>query len=48
MAVAARIGDYLVREGDVTFRAGTIDRTAAAFRRDLSPPDTFGHGMPVR
>ncbi len=48
MALAARIGDYLVREGDATFRAGTIDRTAAAFRRDLSPPDTFGHGMPVR
>ncbi|MDQ6944404.1 MAG: GMC family oxidoreductase, partial [Candidatus Eremiobacteraeota bacterium] len=46
MALAARIGDYLSREGDAIFAGGKRNMEKPVIRRDLSPPDTWGHGMP--
>ncbi|MFY9739847.1 MAG: GMC family oxidoreductase [Candidatus Cybelea sp.] len=46
MALSARIADYLVREGDDIFASGARNMEPPPFRRDLSPPDTWGHGMP--
>ncbi|MDQ6943706.1 MAG: GMC family oxidoreductase [Candidatus Eremiobacteraeota bacterium] len=46
MALAARIGDYLAREGNDIFVAGKRNIEKPAVRLDLSPPDTWGHGMP--
>jgi len=47
MALAARIGDYLIAQGGDVLR-DTEKRTMQAppMRKDLSPPDTWGHGMP--
>lgn len=46
MSLAARIGDYLAAEGDAIFRSGKRNMQKPPMRRDLSPPDTWGHGMP--
>lgn len=46
MALAARIADYLIKQGDAIFTSEARCADAPPFRRDLSPPDTWGHGMP--
>src|SRR5665213_175822 len=46
-ALAARTADYLIAQGDSVFNSDKRDMTAPKFRRDLSPPDTWGHGMPT-
>ena len=48
-ALAERTADYLVHRGDAIFRRTPRPpgpEEAPPIRRDLSPPDTFGHGMP--
>ena len=48
-SLAARTADYLIDRGDAIFRRSPRPRgseEAPPIRRDLSPPDTFGHGMP--
>jgi choline dehydrogenase-like flavoprotein len=47
MANAARIGDYLIAQGDAIFATDRRSMEPPAMRRDLSPPDTWGHGMPT-
>ncbi|MBV9505906.1 MAG: GMC family oxidoreductase, partial [Acidobacteriia bacterium] len=47
MAMAARIGDYLISQGDTIFTTNRRSIEPPKMRRDLSPPDTWGHGMPV-
>ena len=47
MALAARIGDYLIAQGETIFSSDRREMTAPKIRRDLSPPDTWGHGMPT-
>jgi choline dehydrogenase-like flavoprotein len=46
MALAARLGDYLRTQGDAIFTTDRRDPTTSAIRRELAPPDTWGHGMP--
>jgi choline dehydrogenase-like flavoprotein len=46
MALAARTADYLVAQGDTIFTSDRRCLETPAMRRDLSPPDTWGHGMP--
>jgi choline dehydrogenase-like flavoprotein len=46
MSLAARIADYLSAEGDAIFKPGKRNMQKPPMRRDLSPPDTWGHGMP--
>ncbi len=46
MALAARCADYLIAQGASIFTAGRRDTQRAPVRRDLSPPETAGHGMP--
>jgi choline dehydrogenase-like flavoprotein len=46
MALAARIADYLIAEGDEIFKSRRRHIENPPMRRDLSPPDTWGHGMP--
>jgi len=46
MALAARIGDYLIAEGANAYRRDGRSRAPVTVRADLSPPDTHGHGMP--
>jgi choline dehydrogenase-like flavoprotein len=45
MALAARIADHLIRAGDDVFQVARIPMQATPIRHDLSPPDTWGHGM---
>lgn len=45
MALAARIADYLITQGDAIFAPGRDMRTSP-IRRELAPPDTWGHGAP--
>lgn len=47
MALAARIGDYLISQGDAVFSSDRHNLEAPRIRYDLSPPDTWGHGMPT-
>ncbi len=47
MAIAARTADYLIEQGDAIFSSDRRDMRPPKFRRDLSPPDTWGHGMPA-
>jgi choline dehydrogenase-like flavoprotein len=47
MAIAARIADYLIAQGDAIFSSDRRDRQTPPMRRDLSPPDTWGHGLPT-
>lgn len=46
MALAAHTADYLIREGDAIFKSDSRNLQPPPMRRDLSPPDTWGHGMP--
>ncbi len=46
MALAARIGDYLISEGAEVFASQQRNMQTSAIRRNLSPADTWGHGMP--
>ena len=46
MALAARIADYMIKQGDRIFSSDARDMEKPPMRRDLSPPDTWGHGMP--
>jgi choline dehydrogenase-like flavoprotein len=46
MALAARTADYLIREGNEVFTSHKPNNQKPPLRRDLSPPDTWGHGMP--
>ena len=45
MALAARIADHLVCAGEDVFRAQRVAMRRTSIRYDLSPPDTWGHGM---
>jgi choline dehydrogenase-like flavoprotein len=45
MTLAARTADYLISQGDAIFTSGRRSTEAPPMRRDLSPPDTWGHGM---
>jgi choline dehydrogenase-like flavoprotein len=45
-ALAARTADYLIAQGEAIFTSGQISREAPPVRRDLSPPATWGHGVP--
>lgn len=47
MAIAARTADYLIAQGVSIFESDRRDMRAPGVRRDLSPPDTWGHGMPT-
>ncbi len=47
MAIAARTADYLIAQGSAIFTSSRRDMEAPKVRRDLSPPDTWGHGMPA-
>lgn len=46
MSLSARIADYLVREGNDIFATEKRNMEKPSIRYDLSPPDTWGHGMP--
>jgi choline dehydrogenase-like flavoprotein len=46
MALAARIADYMIRQGSQIFSSNQRNMEQPPMRRDLSPPDTWGHGMP--
>ena len=46
MSLAARAADYLITEGDKIFMSQKRNMQKPPMRRDLSPPDTRGHGMP--
>lgn len=46
MALAARIGDYAIQQGSRIFNSEDRSMEPPSMRRDLSPPDTWGHGMP--
>ncbi len=45
-ALAARTADYLIAEGRDAIAERRRDRGPPPVRRDLSPPDTFGVGVP--
>lgn len=47
MALAARIGDHLVAAGDAVFARGRAPIERVSIRHDLSPPDTWGHGIGI-
>jgi hypothetical protein len=46
MALAARIGDYLIQQNSHVLNHHDRSMDPGPIRRDLSPPDTWGHGMP--
>jgi choline dehydrogenase-like flavoprotein len=46
MALAARAAAYLIREGAAVFTSEERNIQKPPMRRDLSPLDTWGHGMP--
>ena len=46
MALAARIADYLITQGSDIFESRKRDMRTSAIRRNLAPPDTWGHGAP--
>ena len=45
-ALAARTADYLISQGDAIFTSDRRDMTQPTIRRELAPPDTWGHGVP--
>jgi len=47
MALAARIADYMIAQGDRIFTSDRCDMEPPPTRRDLAPPHTWGHGMPT-
>jgi choline dehydrogenase-like flavoprotein len=44
-ALAARTADYLIEQGEAVF-TGKRNLARPRMRRDLAPPDTWGHGVP--
>jgi choline dehydrogenase-like flavoprotein len=46
-ALAARTADYLVSQGETIFTSDKRDMTPPPLRRNLAPPATWGHGIPV-
>jgi choline dehydrogenase-like flavoprotein len=46
-ALAARTADYLISQREATFTSDRRDMTEPPIRRQLAPPSTFGHGIPV-
>ncbi len=47
-ALAARTADYLISQGGTIFTSNKRDMTASPIRRELAPPETWGHGVPRR
>ncbi len=47
MAIAARTADYLISQGATIFTSDRRSALAPGIRYDLSPPDTWGHGVPT-
>ena len=45
-SLAARTADYLISQGERIFNSDKRDMEQPPFRRDLSPPATWGHGAP--
>jgi choline dehydrogenase-like flavoprotein len=45
MAFAARTADYAIKQGNRIFQSESRDMAPPPMRRDLSSPDTWGHGM---
>ena len=45
-ALAARTADYLISQGDAIFNSDRRDMSSPPIRRNLAPPDTWGHGVP--
>ena len=45
-ALAARTADYLIAQGNTIFSSDKRDLTTPPMRRELAPPDTWGHGAP--
>jgi choline dehydrogenase-like flavoprotein len=45
-ALAARTADYLISQAQTIFTSDHRDMTAPPIRRELAPPDTWGHGVP--
>ncbi|MGH7755839.1 MAG: GMC oxidoreductase, partial [Vulcanimicrobiaceae bacterium] len=46
MANAARIADYIITQGSAIFTSDERDMQTSPIRRELAPPDTWGHGVP--
>jgi choline dehydrogenase-like flavoprotein len=46
MANSARVADYLIAQGEKIFTSDRREMEKPPFRKDLAPPDTWGHGMP--
>jgi choline dehydrogenase-like flavoprotein len=44
--LAARTADYLIAQGDAIFTSNRRDMNEPPMRRELAPPDTWGHGVP--
>lgn len=45
-SLAARTADYLIAQGDAIFNSSIRSMEAPPIRYDLSPPDTWGSGVP--
>ena len=45
-ALAARTADYLISQGETIFTSDRRDMSTPPIRRELSPPDTWGAGVP--
>lgn len=45
-ALAARTADYLIAQGTTIFSSSKRDQAEPPMRRNLAPPDTWGHGVP--
>ena len=45
-SLAARTADYLIEQSSTIFNSNKRDMTEPPMRRDLAPPDTWGHGVP--
>lgn len=46
MALAARIADYLITQRTAVFASEKRNMQTSTIRRSMSPPDTWGHGIP--
>jgi choline dehydrogenase-like flavoprotein len=45
-SLAARTADYLIAQGDAIFTSNYRDMNEPTIRRELAPPETWGHGVP--
>ncbi len=45
-SLAARTADYLIAQGTRIFNSNDRDMSTPPMRRELAPPDTWGHGVP--